>query len=194
MAFYSGLLGSDGARFPGQDAVDIFLANPTINQIRLRQRVYCWSQGESLAFYERTVDGGTNWTIVPALLWRIRWVNLGFTHPFHPQIAPNIPVIIVGVQAPFVKVIAGIAVAGYRLQWYYKTEIEQFQVLPGYHEDGTLVRTQIPLYYHEHHPRTGHTTHDTPKFKPGGKMHAFLKLQYNTQVNSFQAAISSKEG
>lgn len=83
---YNGLLGAEAARFPGQDSVDIFLSNPN-GHVRIRQRVYCIQQGLSLAFYERSNDGGITYTILPALLQRIDFDILGPTQPFVNAIA-----------------------------------------------------------------------------------------------------------
>lgn len=200
-AMYNGFLGADAARFPGQDSVDIFLTNPN-GIVRIRQRVYCTQQGLSLAFCERSNDGGLTYAALPVLLQRIDFNITGITQPSDPAIAASLPPvspldplkesgvlpqlsqIVPGHQAPILGAVAGVAVLGYRFPWYHNIRVQQFIQADG----GPPV--QLPLFYHQHFPRTGHTTLDTPRFMPGGKEHQFLCLEYDTQINSYRRASS----
>ncbi|KAJ3793991.1 hypothetical protein GGU11DRAFT_690670 [Lentinula aff. detonsa] len=175
---YTGLLGAEAARFPGQDSVDIFLTNPNGN-VRIRQRVYCTQQGLSLAFYERSNDGGMTYTILPALLQRIDFNILGPTQPFVNAIAMSLPPV-----SPL-DALLKIWIAGYPFPWYYNIHVEQFVQADN---AGPLI--QEPLFYHQHYSRTGHTDLDTPIFMPGGNEHQFWRLEYDTQFNSFRRASS----
>lgn len=201
---YTGLLGAEATRFPGQDSVDIFLTDPN-GHVRIRQRVYCTQQGLSLAFYECSNDGGMTYTILPALLQRIDFNILGPTQPFVNAIAISLPPVspfdafskiwssmtasllqtAVGHQIPALGVVAGVGVAGYPFPWYYHIHVQQFVQADN---AGPLI--QQPLFYHQHYPRTGHTTLDTPIFMPGGNEHQFWCLEYDTQFNSFRRARS----
>lgn len=88
-----------------------------------------------------------------------------------------------GHQAPVLGVIGGLAVAAYRFPWYYNIHVEEFVQVDN---AGPLI--QSPLFYHQHFPRTGHF--DTPIFMPGGNEHQFMRLEYDTQLNSFRRGSS----
>ncbi|KIK56748.1 hypothetical protein GYMLUDRAFT_247529 [Collybiopsis luxurians FD-317 M1] len=182
MNYYTGFLGSDAARFPGQDSCDIYLQAPD-GDVRLRQRVYCMRQGISLAFYERSQDGGRTWTHDPGLINRIEWENMGVTNPFDVSVSPTHPPINPGVQVPGLMMIAGDIVLCFRLPWYYKVQVQQFaDIAPDNDEDWE----QIPLFYHEHYPRASHTDLDTPQYKPDSTRHKFWCLQYGDEVHDAQ--------
>lgn len=85
--FYTGFLGADAVRFPGQDSVDMFLTNPN-GMVRVRQRVLCIRQGMSYVFYEESTDGGVTYTIRNTLARRIVWSNEGLSQPVNANIAP----------------------------------------------------------------------------------------------------------
>ncbi|KAE9383095.1 hypothetical protein BT96DRAFT_951641 [Gymnopus androsaceus JB14] len=194
MTFYTGMLGSLGARFKGQDSVDIFMTKPGA-LVRVRQKVHVVRQGRCAVTYERTIDGGTTWANVPALVHRIQWTDYGVSTPFDLAIAPYIPAASFcflflfstappGRQVPVIVNIAGNIILAYRLNWYHTLRARQF--VPVINSEGKECRERRPLWYHEHNPRADH--HTEPTYKQGGKEYKFWCLEYGTQVSEYRAA------
>lgn len=86
---YTGVLGSEASRFPGQDTTDIHLTdwnNGLGPWPKFRQHASCVAQGVTILYYEFKANAAAPWLRVPALF------NGQMSVVDHGMIPPAIPV------------------------------------------------------------------------------------------------------
>lgn len=178
--FYTGMLGSDASRFPGQDSTDIHLTNfdppPNGPVVKMRQHHQCFGVGMSFAYPEvlNTAAQAPQWVYSAAILLLMDFLDHGVSTPLVPVrlripallcpppltssqvIEPGVPI---NVTMAVVNGGGGVAVGGYRLPWFH--HIVERNTAP-----------QGALHYYKHSKRTGHTPADTPvMYRPGHPKH-----------------------
>ncbi|ETW82457.1 hypothetical protein HETIRDRAFT_416631 [Heterobasidion irregulare TC 32-1] len=168
-SIYRGWLGSDGARFPGQDITDLHLTNygPAGPVINLRQHNLCLAAGVAFAYPERAAAAGAPWVYDFALVPRMRFVDHGLSPPFVPVLGPRVPV-----PVSFAIANGGVHVLGHRIRWFHHVR-ETYDL-------GLI-------HYYKHSKHRGHGPDQTPTMivGAGAKHKVCSAIVYGAQVQQY---------